>query len=199
MSSIEEAHQRYYDREMDARARRPLGERRERRLAEFVRACHREALSSVVEVGCGAGRDGAVLGSSGLAYAGLDLSSSSVRMCRELGLVALRGSALALPFGDDRFDAGWSMSTLMHLPGEGMTIALSELQRVVRTGGLVEVGVWGGEEEREWTDDHGRYFHSRTDEALQQVLSSVGEVVAFDTWGHVEDGWHYQWARVAVR
>jgi SAM-dependent methyltransferase len=157
-----------------------------------------EGLRSVVEVGCGAGRDGKVLSSSGLAYQGLDLSPASVAICRELGLEAQEGSALDLPFAADEFDAGWSMSTLMHLTGDGLTTALAELKRVIRPGGLLEVGVWGGDEDREWTDAHGRYFQSRTDRRLRAMLAEVGQVVAFETWSPFDDGGHYQWARVLV-
>lgn len=86
----------------------------------------------------------------------------------------------------------------MHLPGDGMTTALGELGRVVRSGGVVEIGVWGGAVRREWADAHGRYFRSRTDEELRSLLSVIGEVVEFGTWSHFEDGGHYQWARVVV-
>jgi SAM-dependent methyltransferase len=199
MPEIEDALRHYYDGEMASRAVRPLGEAREARLAGFVDLCHREGLSSVVEVGCGAGRDGVVLHASGLAYRGLDASSSSVDLCRGLGLDAVLGSALDLPFADDEFDAGWSMSTLMHLPGDGMATALTELRRVVRPGGVVEVGVWGADEPRERIDEHGRYFRHRTDDDLRTMLALVGDVTAFDTWSHLDDGGHYQWARVVVR
>jgi SAM-dependent methyltransferase len=198
MKGIEDQLRAYYDREMGKRARRPLGEEREAHLTEFVRLCRGEGLASVVEVGCGAGRDGKVLAAAGLAYRGLDLSPAAVAICRELGLDAREGSALDLPFGDDEFDAGWSMSTLMHLPGDGLATALAELKRVVRPGGLLEVGVWGGDADGEWTDEHGRYFRSRTDDGLCSLLAEVGEVVAFETWSRFDDGGHYQWARVVV-
>ena len=198
MGDISAQLREYYDQEMAERALRPLGEEREAHLADFVRLCERAGLRSVVEVGCGAGRDGVVLSASGLAYRGLDLSDASVALCRELGLDAQQGSALDLPFADDEFDAGWTMSTLMHLAGDDLTVALAELRRVIRPGGILEVGVWGSEQDREWSDEHGRYFRSRTDDQLLAMLAAVGEVSAFDTWSWFEDGGHYQWARVVV-
>lgn len=198
MPSIEDALRGYYDGEMAARAVRPLGEERESRLADFGGLCQREGLASVVEVGCGAGRDGAVLLAGGLDYTGLDVSSSAVAMCQGLGLDAVQGSALAVPFADDEFDAAWSMSTLMHLPGDGMTTALVELGRVVRPGGVVEIGVWGADQHRERTDEHGRYFRSRPDDELRSMLSATGQVTEFATWSRFDDGGHYQWARLVV-
>ncbi|HET7801140.1 MAG TPA: class I SAM-dependent methyltransferase [Humibacillus xanthopallidus] len=198
MTNIEQRLRSYYDQEMARRAERPLGEERERRLADFVRLCRDAGLSSVVEVGCGAGRDGTVLAAAGLAYRGLDLSTAAVELCRGLGLDAVEGVATELPYDADEFDAGWSMSTLMHLPGDGLERALAELHRVIRPGGVLEVGVWGAEEKREWTDPDGRYFLSRTDEDVRALLSAVGHVTAFDTWSSFADGGHYQWARVVV-
>jgi hypothetical protein len=58
--------------------------------------------------------------------------------------------------------------------------------------------VWGADEHREWTDDQGRYFHSRTDGELRTILSVIGEVAAFDTWSRFDDGGHYQCARVVL-
>ncbi|WP_404389266.1 class I SAM-dependent methyltransferase [Humibacillus xanthopallidus] len=198
MTSIEERLKHYYDREMAQRAERPLGEERESRLADFVLLCRDRGLRSVVEVGCGAGRDGKVLAAAGLAYKGIDLSAASVDLCRTLGLEAVAGSAQELPYADDEFDAGWSMSTLMHLPGEGLRVALGELHRVIRPGGVLEVGLWGADESGEWTDADGRYFRSRTDDELCTLLSDVGEVTHVDTWSRFDDGGHYQWARVVV-
>ena len=198
MTSIEERLRHYYDQEMAQRAQRPLGEQREARLADFLRLCRDRGLRSVVEVGCGAGRDGKALSAAGLAYKGIDLSAASVDLCRALGLEAVAGSAQDLPYADDEFDAGWSMSTLMHLPGDGMEVAVTELRRVIRPGGVLEVGVWGADESREWTDEDGRYFRSRTDDELHTLLSRVGEVTHVDTWSRFEDGGHYQWARVVA-
>jgi SAM-dependent methyltransferase len=132
----------------------------------------------------------------GVDYTGVDVSSSAVRICRDLGLDAVEASATALPFATDAFDAAWSMSTLMHLPGDGFARALAELARVVRPRGVVEIGVWGHTETREWTSPDGRYFYQRSDEDLCRELQLLGRLEAFDTWGRWEDGGHYQWARL---
>lgn len=191
----------YYDREMPSRADRPLSEDRREIVHAFAARLVERGLSSVVEVGCGAGRDGLVLAESGLSYRGCDLSPVAVRICRDLGLDAEQAPAAALPYDDDSFDAAWSMSTLMHLPDDGFAEALRELRRVVRPGGLVEIGVWGAEEDREWAGDpHGRFFLNRSDASFQRELAELGDVEQFDTWSYTgAGGGHYQWARIVVR
>jgi hypothetical protein len=57
----------------------------------------------------------------------------------------------------------------------------------------------GADELHSRIDDHGRYFRLRTDDQLQELLSGIGQVVAFETWDRSPDtGSHYQWARVQV-
>ncbi len=199
MGEIEESLKAYYDGEMPDRARRPLGQERERRVRAFADELRAGGARRVLEVGCGAGRDGRILAASGTAYTGVDLSPAAVRTCLALGLDAVEASATDLPFAADSFDAAWSMSTLMHLPGRGFTEAVLELGRVVRAGGAVEIGVWGHPVSREWTSPDGRYFRHRTDDELARELGLIGEVAALDTWDWAEDGGHYQYARVVVR
>lgn len=188
----------YYDAEMADRAVRPLGEERTSHLSEFVDLCKVKGYRAVVEVGCGAGRDAKVIVRAGLGYIGVDLSAAAVDICQEQGLEAIESSATELPFADGSFDAGWTMSTLMHLPGDDILLAVSELARVIRLGGVLEVGVWGADHSRVRVDRDGRYFRQRTDEELEQILSAAGQVTAFATWDRFPDSGHYQWARVCV-
>ena len=199
MSDVEEALRRFYDVELVDRAARPLGEDRESHLHDFVDRCLGERRTRVLEVGCGAGRDGTPMARAGLGYVGVDLSATGVAVCRRLGLLAAQASATALPFADRSVDVAWSMSTLMHLPGDGMDRALAELGRVVVPGGILEIGVWGKDVDGHRFDSHGRYFRHRTDDEVRRMLGAAGEVDAFETWDHLDDdGAHYQWARVRV-
>lgn len=189
----------FYDGEMHARAERPLGPDREQHLSDFVDECARRSVRRVLEVGCGAGRDGSRIRDAGMDYQGLDLSPVGVEICRRLGLEAVEGLATDLPFPDASFDAGWTMSTLMHLEGDEIVEALAELRRVVRPGGMVEVGVWGHTTDGVRTAPDGRLFRHRTDDGLQMLLAELGDVDAFETWDWSHDIGHYQWARVTVR
>lgn len=198
MVSVDEHLCAYYSKQVAERATRPLGVKRKTHLDEFIALCSEKRLRSVVEVGCGVGRDGKAMASSGLVYKGVDLTPAAVAMCRDIDLDVDVASAVALPFADNAFDAGWCMSTLMHLRGDDIGTALTELRRVIRVGGVLEVGVWGADEHREWTDEHDRYFQSRTDADLREILSAVGTVTAFETWDRFHDGGHYQWARLVI-
>jgi len=195
---IREQLRTFYAGEIRDRATRPLAEERTAILDGFLGELARRGARSVLEVGCGAGRDGVVIRDAGLDYTGTDLSPEAVTVCRERGLTAVESDATALPFKDDTFDAAWSMSTLMHLPGDDLRPALAELARLVRPGGIVEIGVWGHDIGREWTSPDGRYFNQRSDDQLRAELVAVGALLDFRTWQDEDDEAHYQWARVQV-
>lgn len=189
----------FYETEMAARCERPLSDGRQETLCSFcARLGEGASTYSLLEVGCGAGRDGRVLASAAGRYVGVDTSFAGVSICREAGLDAYVASATALPFRRDQFDAAWSMSTFMHLPDLAFAEAISELHRVCRHGAEVVVGLWGGASEHTFVDGHGRYFHHRTDEVVRRWLSALGRVTSFATWDYGDDGGHYQCASVRV-
>lgn len=196
MHEIDRRHREYYDGEVADRATRPLDPDRRRVAAAFADSLRPEGLRRVLEIGCGVGRDAAALHGDEIEYVGLDLSAGPAARVRATGHAAVVGSAAKLPFTDGSVDAVWSMSTLMHLPGDGFTVALSEIDRVLRPGGLFALGVWGSVADGERLDEHGRLFRHRTDDEVRRQLGRLGRVLAFETWSHFADGSHYQWGLV---
>lgn len=185
----------YYDNEVRARASRQLPPERLAGRLEFLELLAREGRRSIVEVGAGGGRDGRAFASAGLDYRGVDLSPGSVETCRSFGLDVEVGSALDLPYDDASFDAGWTMSTLLHI--DDLDAALSELVRVVRPGAPLAIGTWGADTDRaaSWDEGNGygqRYFTVRSDTTLRAALTRHGTLEAWRT--HPGDGEHYQWA-----
>jgi SAM-dependent methyltransferase len=178
----------YYDAEAADRARRPVPPWRVAAQQEFLARLAEERWRTVLEVGCGPGRDGEAITAAGFAYTGVDLSPGMVEIARAAGLDAHVASATDLPFGDDTFDAVWSMSTLMHLDDAELEAALSEIVRVLVPGGLFAVGMWGAAELTVGTlaesdEPYGppRYFHRRTDTMVRERLGEHGEVESWWT------------------
>lgn len=190
---VDRRHRAFYDAEAPARAGRPLDPDRLRVRDDFVGRLRAAGAASVLEIGCGTGRDAAALAGAGIAYVGLDLSAGPASVVRAAGHRVVVGSATHLPLTDGSVDAVWSASTLMHLPADGLRMALDEVARVVRPGGLLALGVWGHDVDGEWTDPHGRYFRQRTVDGLLEEVRRVAEVVEVETWGRYPDGGHYQW------
>jgi SAM-dependent methyltransferase len=195
----------YYDAELPTRARRAVDPERAARRDRFMRLLAIERRRTLLEVGCGPGRDGEHFARAGLEYVGVDLAPAAVAYCRRLGLRAEQASVLELPFDDASFDAGWTMSTLLHVADDDLQAALSELARVLAPGAPLVVGLWGGAPREELHNDGTtrrppRFFAVRSDDGLRHALSTIGSIAAFDTWPHPEpdSGLHYQLAEVRI-
>ena len=190
----------YYDNEVHERARSELPAERVARREEFIELLAAEGRSSVLEIGAGPGRDGAAFVAAGSAYTAVDLAPASVAACRSLGLDAHVASVLDLPFPDATFDAGWTMSTLLHVADADLDAALAEIVRVLRPAAPLAVGLWGGGEDTEGPQgdaDHGpaRFFSFRTDERVRRALARYGQVERWVTW-QGRRSLHYQYALV---
>jgi SAM-dependent methyltransferase len=108
---------------------------------------------SVLDLGCGAGRhtfealrrgaDVVALDQNADDLSGVELMVAAMVEAGEVlapdGPVTLRADALALPFPDNTFDRVIASEILEHVPQDG--VAIAEIFRVVRPGGLVAVSV----------------------------------------------------------
>ncbi len=108
--------QSYYEEEARQRLRPSLSGPRLGLREDFVELLLKEGRRSVVDYGSGPGLDGPGFEDHGIAYVGLDVAHGNAKLAVESGLTVLHGSIAAPPIRPESFDAGWSMSTLMHIP-----------------------------------------------------------------------------------
>jgi SAM-dependent methyltransferase len=123
--------------------RRILG----RLLAPLGLAAH----ARVLDVGCGTGANGPVLGETGRFAVGIDASAIPLGLTPRGHAARLRGDAAALPFAEGSFDAVVALDVLEHLDDD--RAAARELSRVLKPGGAMIVFVpalrilWGLQDE----------------------------------------------------
>lgn len=131
---------------------------------------------SVLELGCGQGRDTFLFACNDLHVTALDYSEVAVTAIREkaatIGLSSLVTSlhhdvGQPLPFPDASFDACYShMLLCMELSLTEITFVLGEIHRVLRPGGLVVYSV---------RSDHDRHYRAGT--CLGDDLYKIGDFV----------------------
>lgn len=102
---------------------------------------------SVLDVGCGPGRDGLILQDAGLNVVCLDASQSMVDLAKERGLNALVGDLMKLPFADASFDSVWAYTSLLHVSKVDVAQAFHEIHRVLKPGGIFGLGLIEGDGE----------------------------------------------------
>ena len=97
---------------------------------------------SVLDVGCGFGRNAIYFAKNGLDVSGFDLSSHSVKITQEkaaaqnvkLGKFVV-ADMLNFPFDNDSFDCLLAMNVISHTDLEGFNQILNEIKRVLKPGG----------------------------------------------------------------
>ena len=127
----------------------------------------------LLDAGCGTGNNLLHLGRRSRAV-GVDLSEEALRFCRGLGVRVVGASLLRLPFHDSTFGCVTSFDVLYHrwITDEG--VAVAEMARVLRPGGLLLVRVpalqmlWGAHDEAV----HSRHRYTRGE--IEILLGMAG-------------------------
>ena len=165
--------------------------------AAFLERLRSEGMTRLLEIGAGTGQDSAFFRDENLDVVATDLSPAMVERCRAKGLDARVMDFMNLDFPAGSFDAAYAMNCLLHVPGLDLPAVLGAIRTVLRPGGLLFVGVYGGES-REGpieTDKHEpkRFFALRTDDELKALFTSRFEVLDFHSvaLGPVP-AWHFQ-------
>jgi len=144
----------------------------------------------VADVGCGPGRDLALLRAQGLRAFGIDLSEAMLRAGGHGGVV--QADMRRLPLRDGCLDGIWCQAALLHVPHQHVPAVLAEFARVIRPDGALHLVVAEGDGERWEIGAYGtqerRWFAYHRRESLSALLDEAGfTVVAVTQRTHGRD------------
>ena len=158
-------------------------------LDRFERHC---PAGTVLDVGCGHGRDARYFAAHGCRVTGVDLSMGLLAIARQTAPDAsfCQADMRRLPFSAGVFDGLWVCASLLHVPRADAPTALGEFRRVLRPGGLLYVGVKAGTGEA-WvrTQAYGgaeRFFVYYRPEELAALVREAGFSIVEQP---EQDGW----------
>ncbi len=153
---------------------------------------------SVVEWGCGNGRDAQVILEFTSRFIGIDASAAMIALAKEslpdadLRVADIR--AFEIPQDTDIIIA---FASLLHLNKEAVTVILSETHPRMAQEGIVYISLKrAGYEERIVTDEHGPrvfYFYERKD--IEEMIRGLYEVI----WYEEQLLKGVEWLTVALR
>ncbi len=106
----------------------------------FAQSVH----GTILNVGCGPGRDALLLQERGLNLTCLDASETMVKICQDKGLHAVVGDFLQLPFAPNSFNGVWAYTSLLHVPKTQVDTAFAEISRVLTPKGMLGLGLIEG-------------------------------------------------------
>jgi SAM-dependent methyltransferase len=134
----------------------------------------------VADVGCGPGRDIALLRARGLRVIGIDLSLGQLRTSSLTGVV--QADMRQLPLRGGSVDAIWCHVALLHIPRTAVPAVLAEFARATLPGGELFLGVAEGDGEgfevaSNYGSDRRRWFTLHREPDLTALLAKAGFAV----------------------
>jgi len=171
----------------------------------FLARLRAERARTLLEIGAGPGVHGAWFRDQGLNVVCTDLSPEHVRLCREKGLEAHEApfADLGTVFGERRFDAVFALNCLLHVPRTELLATLKEIHAVVRPGGLVYWGQYGGED-WEGIQEHDQYepkrfFASLAESTMRGFTEAAGFRVEHATRVPVDRDGRFEFLALTLR
>lgn len=168
---------------------------------EFARRVPEGGL--VADLGCGPGRDAAVLRAAGVAVVGVDASRRMAARTFAARVPATRGDIRRVPLRAGTLDGIWSAAALLHVPREDVAGTLRGWWRCLRPGGVLGLSTALGDGERwePWPFDPEaqqptaglrRWFVLHRADALIDVLTAAG----FTVQATRDSASHRRWIQV---
>ncbi len=130
---------------------------------------------TLLDFGCGPGRDLKVFAGLGHTAIGVEGSARFAAMARShSGCTVWQQDFLKLDLPDQYFDGVFANATLFHVPSQELPRVLRELHATLKPGGILFSSIPRGNNEEGWSD--GRYGVFHHPEAWRRYGSAAGFV-----------------------
>jgi len=185
-----------YDRYAKERDKLEIASWKIRERNHFLQILKEERKMNLLEIGAGTGKDSRFFKDSGFTVVSTDISFEMAKLRNEKGLFASVMDFYELGFSEESFDSIWTMNCMLHVPKRKLPGVLKGIRAVLRIKGLFYIGVYDGfDHQGPWEDDSyrpRRFFSLYADEALQDLLIDLFEIVHFKTVPLDENRSHFQ-------
>ncbi|WP_338521615.1 class I SAM-dependent methyltransferase [Pseudomonas batumici] len=130
---------------------------------------------TVLDFGCGPGRDLQTFTRMGHIAVGLDGSERFAQMAREdSGCEVLQQNFLELDLPSERFDGIFANAVLFHIPRQELPRVLGQLRATLKPGGVLFSSNPRGENQEGWNGERYGSYHDL--EAWRELLTAAGFV-----------------------
>lgn len=155
--------------------------------------------AEVLDLGCGSGRDTAVLEEHGYLVTPMD---GAKRLC-ELAEIYTGREVLHLTFEemdfDEVFDGIWACASLLHVPSGEMPDIMRKVLAALKPGGVLYFSVYEGERDGMYG---GRYYCDYTKAGIRRLLAQFDGAGILNIWTTDDvrqDRADRRWLNVLVR
>ena len=134
---------------------------------------------SILDAGCGSGRDSLHFKSQGYDATAMDASAALCKLASNL----LGQDVHCLGFEDitwqNHFDGVWACASLLHVSKQKLPSVMRRLAKSLKAGGVMYASFKYGDSERV---KGGRAFTDMTEESFAELLKSVPELTLKKSW-----------------
>jgi SAM-dependent methyltransferase len=127
---------------------------------------------TILDFGCGPGRDLRAFTDLGHVVVGLEGSEKFAVMAREQGYQVWKQNFLELELPDNRFDGVFANASLFHVPSQELSRVLLEIKATLKPGGVLFSSNPRGDNSEGWSN--GRYGAYHDLEAWRSFMADAG-------------------------
>mgnify|MGYP002855263677 CR=1 FL=1 len=135
--------------------------------------------ASVLDFGCGSGRDTCYFLKKGYKVTALDGSAELCRIAEERTGIPV----IQMDFNDfderDKYDGIWACSSILHLPKQELKQVLVHMEQALHSGGVIYTSFKYGDFEGM---RNGRFFTDFTEGSINAFLSEIEQLVIEKLW-----------------
>lgn len=143
--------------------------------------------ASILDFGCGSGRDTKYFLDAGMQVDATDGSEELCRLASEYTGIPVRQMLFEELDAKEQYDGIWACSSILHLPKDVLKDVLKKMIVALKENGIIytsfKYGMFEGER-------NGRFFTDFTEETFQEFVSDVDEIKIEESWitGDVRPG-----------
>ena len=136
--------------------------------------------ATVIDIGCGSGRDVRAFCDMGFKATGLDASEKLVRLATERVGIKVINADMSSWIAEEPYDGIWCCASLMHLDDEECRRFFANLDHNLKPCGVLYISVKSGIETG--VDEAGRYLRNFTEEEMRKLTGTVPGLQIRELW-----------------
>lgn len=162
--------------------------------------------NTVLDAGCGGGRDCRAFAERGFRVIGIDLSIEMLKIARSMapGCEFQQTDLRNIPLADNSVDGIWCCASLLHLKRKEVRRALLEFRRVLKEGGVCCILIKKGTGEKFIKDSRSQgkprfYSYFQPDEIRELCQSLAFEILVGETTQSGSGAYREDWLYFLLR
>ena len=138
-----------------------------------------DANTSILDFGCGSGRDTKCFLEKGYQVTATDGSAELCRLASEFTGIKVKEMLFQELDAINQYDGIWACSSILHLPKKELLPVIQKMCEALKDNGIIYTSFKYGDFEGE---RNGRYFTDFTEKTFQEVIEKVPELTIEEHW-----------------